>query len=179
MTRLHFRATAQTDAEAFLKVVQANVEHLSPWVTTPTKVFDASSACVHVAPRLSDFTAARFGAFDGPSIVASARIIELDSKYHYEIGIWCSENWTKRGVSRWLLCNVIEYLFSKDAVLVVLRHDLSNLASGRLLAGVGASVRNIELTHFKNDSQMAVYMVTREEWPTDKCVGRCEPWLEC
>jgi RimJ/RimL family protein N-acetyltransferase len=167
MPVLVFRAARVEDALEFLYAVKQNRDHLLPWLTTPARVWDLASAKDEVAPILLGGSPARFVAFCGDSLVASSRVFESDGESSVEIGMWCSRDWVRRGVGRWLLLNTVERLFSIGIERIIFRCAAANIPSRRLASTVGAVFENSE----DGDSirgKMLVYGITRKTWKFTK-----------
>jgi RimJ/RimL family protein N-acetyltransferase len=140
---LELRPLHAGDGGALFTCVSNNTAYLSEWLDTPSRLRTVELAEVAAVQRRDGQKPARYGAFSSDELVGSIKVIELpDSPDQVELGIWVSSEFSGRGVGKWMMSTLIALMFREGKTNVVLRHSPKNLASARLILGVGGVPRS-------------------------------------
>jgi RimJ/RimL family protein N-acetyltransferase len=173
-----WRATAPADAAAFLKAVRDNASFLTPWVTTPWRVFTLSEALDAVTLTQPSGQPARFGAFVGARLVGSAKVMPVNgSEEAKEIGVWSVADLTGLGIGTWLIANVIELEFAGATSKIILRRAAANTRSRVMIARLGGTP-TIRLWGEETKGCSQVYEIGQAAWASGDSRKVCSECLD-
>jgi RimJ/RimL family protein N-acetyltransferase len=140
---IQLRRWREADADLCLRLVTESLAHLQPWMPWATSDYGLAEASEYLQRCEADWTAGKafqYLILAGGQPAGSAGLMARIDDGGLEIGYWVHPGFTGRGVATSAAGALTEAAFALPRVdHVEIRHDVLNLASGRVPAKLGFS----------------------------------------
>jgi ribosomal-protein-serine acetyltransferase len=136
------RPFAEDDAPALAVAIESSLAHLRPWMAwAAEEPHDLAWRRERIRNGLAEEAAGGDrprGIFAGDAVAGGCGLHRRVGPGGYEIGYWVAAGWTRRGVAKEAVRQLVVAAFAEpETTFLEIHHDVANVASGEVARAAG------------------------------------------